>query len=116
MVMIADLRKKKSSASQMVDGIPADQFYQQHIDAAKTAFEAHDYAVAKTAFDQAIRVKPLSPDLKDQYDAAAQQVAKLDSAKALFSERKFADAILNLRSEERRVGKACRIGVLRLPL
>jgi tetratricopeptide (TPR) repeat protein len=94
--MIADLRKKKSSAAQMVDGMPADQFFQQRIDAATTAFEAHDYAVAKTAFDQAMRVKPLSPELKAQYDAAAQQVAKLDSAKALFSERKFADAIANL--------------------
>ena len=96
LVMIADLRKKKSSASQMVDGIPADQYYQQRVDAARTAFEAHDYAVAKAAFDQAMAVKPLSPDLKDLYDAATQQVAKLDSAKALFSERKFADAILNL--------------------
>jgi len=96
LVMIADLRKKKSSAAQMVDGIPADQFYQERVDAARTAFEAHDYAVAKTAFDQAMRVKALSPDSRELYDAAAQQVAKLDSAKALFSERKFADAILNL--------------------
>ncbi|MDP9193041.1 MAG: tetratricopeptide repeat protein [Acidobacteriota bacterium] len=96
LVMIADLRKKKSSAAQMIDGIPADQFFQQRVDAATAAFETHDYAVAKTAFDQAMRVKPLSPELKAQYDAAAQQVAKLDSARALFSERKFADAIANL--------------------
>jgi tetratricopeptide (TPR) repeat protein len=96
LVMIADLRKKKSSAAQMVDGIPADQFFQQRIDAATAAFEAHDYAVAKKAFDQAMRVKPLAPDLKAQYDAAAQQVAKLDSARALFSERKFGEAIANL--------------------
>ena len=96
LVMIADLRKKKNSAAQMVDGIPADQFYQERLAAAKTAFEAHDYAVAKTAFEQAIRVKPLPPEMKELHDAAAQQVAKLDSAKALFSERKFADAILNL--------------------
>jgi tetratricopeptide (TPR) repeat protein len=96
LVMIADLRKKKSTAAQMVDGIPADQFYQKHVDAAKIAFEAHDYAVAKTAFDQAMRVKPLSPDLKDEYDDAGRQVAKLDSAMALFNEHKFADAILNL--------------------
>lgn len=96
LVMIADLRKKKSSAAQMVDGVPADQFYQERLNAAKTAFEAHDYAVSKTAFEQAMRVKPLSPEMKELHDAAAQQVAKLDSAKALFSERKFADAILNL--------------------
>jgi tetratricopeptide (TPR) repeat protein len=96
LVLIADLRKKKSSAAQLVEGIPADQYYQQRIDAATAAFTAHDYAVAKTAFDQAMRVKALSPDLRDQYDAASQQVAKLDSAKALFSERKFGDAIANL--------------------
>jgi tetratricopeptide (TPR) repeat protein len=96
LVMIADLRKKKNTAAQMVDGVPADQFYQEHLAAAKTAFEAHDYGVSKTAFEQAMRVKPLSPEMKELHDAAAQQVAKLDSAKALFSERKFADAILNL--------------------
>jgi tetratricopeptide (TPR) repeat protein len=96
LVMIADLRKKKNTAAQLVDGIPADQFYQERLAAAKTAFEAHDYAVAKTAFEQAMRVKPLPPEMKELNDAAAQQVAKLDSAKALFSERKFADAILNL--------------------
>lgn len=96
LVLIADLRKKKSNAAQMVDGIPADQYYEQQVTAARAAFEAHDYVVAKTAFDQATRVKPLPPDLKAQYDAAAQQAGKLDSAKALFAERKFADAIANL--------------------
>jgi len=96
LVMIADLRRKMSSAAQMVDGIPADQFYDQQITTAKAAFEAQDYVVAKTAFDQASRAKPLPPDMKAMYDAAAQQVGKLDSAKALFAERKFADAIANL--------------------
>jgi tetratricopeptide (TPR) repeat protein len=96
LVMIADLRQKKSSAAQMIDGIPADQYYVQKLAAARAAFDAHDYVVAKTAFDQASGVKPLPPDLKAQYDMAAQQAGKLDSAKALFAERKFADAIANL--------------------
>lgn len=96
LVLIADLRKKLSSAAQMIDGIPADQYYQQRIDTARTAFAAHDYEVAKTAFDDAMRVKALPPDLKMDYDAATQQVAKLGSAKALFDERKYADAIANL--------------------
>jgi tetratricopeptide (TPR) repeat protein len=96
LVLIADLRKKMSSAAQMIDGIPADQYYQQRIAAASTAFAAHDYEVAKTAFDGAMRVKPLPPDLKMDYDVATQQVAKLGSAKALFDERKYADAIANL--------------------
>lgn len=96
LVLIADLRKKKSTAAAMVDGIPADQYYAQHIAEARTAFEAHDYVVAKNAFDKASRAKPLPPDMKELYDAAVQQVGKLDSAKALFAERKFADAIANL--------------------
>jgi tetratricopeptide (TPR) repeat protein len=96
LVLIADLRRKMSSAAQMIDGIPADQFYQQKIAAAVAAFQEHDYVVAKNAFDQASRAKPLPPDMKEMYDAAAQQVGKLDSAKALFAERKFAEAIANL--------------------
>jgi tetratricopeptide (TPR) repeat protein len=96
LVMIADLRAKKSGAAQLVDGIPAEQFFAQHLTAARTAFDGHDYVVAKTEFEQATRVKPLPADLKAQYDAAAQQVAKLDSARALFAERRFADAITSL--------------------
>ncbi len=96
LVLIADLRKKKSTAAAMVDGIPADQFFQQQIDTAKAAFAAQDYVIAKNAFDQAARAKPLPPDMKAMYDAATQQVGKLNSAKALFAERKFADAIANL--------------------
>jgi len=96
LVMIADLRAKKSSSAQLVEGIPAAQYYEQKLAAGRTAFEAHDYAAAKAALDQAQKVKPLPPELKSQYDAAAQQVSKLDSAKALFNERKYADAIANL--------------------
>lgn len=96
LVLIADLRRKMSSAAQMIDGIPADQFYEQKLQAAQEAFAAHDYVVAKNAFDQAARAKALPPDMKAMQDAAAQQVSKLDNAKGLFAERKFAEAIANL--------------------
>jgi tetratricopeptide (TPR) repeat protein len=96
LLLIADMRQKKSSAAQMINGVPADQYYTERLAAARAAFDAHDYVVAKTAFDQASSVKPLPADLKAQYDAAAQQAGKLDSAKALFAERKFGDAIANL--------------------
>lgn len=96
LVMIADLRAKKNSSAQMIEGIPAEQYYQQRIAAANTAMAAHDYSAAKLAFEQAMRVKPLPPDLRPQYDTAAQQVAKLDAAKALFAERKYTEAIANL--------------------
>jgi tetratricopeptide (TPR) repeat protein len=96
LVMIADLRAKKNTSAQLVEGVPAEQYYAQRLEAARIAFEAHDYAGAKAAFDQAVRVKPLPPELKAQYDAAAGQVAKLDAAKALFAERKYIEAISNL--------------------
>lgn len=94
--MIADLQQKKATSAQLIDGMPAEQYFSQRIAAARTAHDAHDYTAAKAAFEQAMRVKPLPPDLKAQYDETAQQVAKLDAAKALFSERKYAEAITNL--------------------
>lgn len=96
LVMIADLRAKKSGAAHLVDGVPAEQFFNQHLTAARTAFDGHDYVVAKSEFELATRAQPLPADAKAQYDAAAQQVAKLDAAKALFNERKFGEAIANL--------------------
>lgn len=96
LVLLAELHQKKANSAQMVDGVPAEQFHQQQIAAAQQALAGHDYAAAKAAFEQAARVKPLSPDLKLEYDRAAQQVSKLDSAKALFAERKYREAIANL--------------------
>ena len=98
LVMISELQIKKSTSAQMIDGIPAAQYYDQRLTAARTALDAHDFATAKAALEQAMRVKPLPPDMKAQYDAAQQQVAKLDAAKALFAERKYAEAISNLQS------------------
>jgi tetratricopeptide (TPR) repeat protein len=96
LVMISELQMKKSTSAQMVDGVPAAQYYEQRLTAARTALDAHDFATAKTALEQAMSVKPLPPDMKAQYDAAQQQVAKLDAAKALFKERKYPEAISNL--------------------
>lgn len=94
--MIADLQQKKSTSARMIDGMPAAQFYDQKILAARTAIEGHDYAAAKRAFEDAMRVKPLPPDLKPLYDSASQQVAKLDSARTLFAEGRYADAVASL--------------------
>ena len=96
LVMIADLQQKKSGAAQLIDGVPAAQYYEQRIAAAAAAFSAGDYSAAKTAYEQAMRVKPLPPQYRSQYDAAAQQASKLDAAKALFAERKYGEAIANL--------------------
>ncbi|HEX6161186.1 MAG TPA: tetratricopeptide repeat protein [Thermoanaerobaculia bacterium] len=94
--MIADLQQKMSGAAQLIDGIPAAQFYDQKIAAARAALDAHDYSSAKRAFEDAQRVKPLPPDLKPLYDAASQQVAKLGAARTLFTEGRYQDAITSL--------------------
>jgi tetratricopeptide (TPR) repeat protein len=94
--MIADLQHKKSQAAEMVNGRPSAIVYEESITAGRTAFEGHDYDAAKTAFDTAARIKPLPPDVSTMYAAASQQVAKLEVAKALFSEQKYQDAIANL--------------------
>lgn len=98
LVMIADLRAKKATSAQTVGGVPASQYFDQKLAAGRAAFEAHDYAGAKLAFEQAQSVKALPPDVKALYDRAAEQVAKLDSAKALFTERRYGEAIANLES------------------
>lgn len=96
LVMLADLQQKKSTSAQLIDGVPAEQYYEQKIAAASAAFAAHDYIGAKNAFDQAMRAKPLPPDLKSMYDESTQQAAKLDAAKALFGERRYTEAISSL--------------------
>ena len=96
LVMIAELRTKRASSAQMIDGVPAQQFYEQRLLEGRTAFAAHDYAGAKAAFEQAVRVKPLPPDAKVQFDQASQQMAKLGAARALFTEQKYSEAIANL--------------------
>lgn len=96
MNLIADLQLKKSRASALVDGRPANSYYDENLTAGRTAFVSHDYVSAKKAFEQAMRVKPLPPDLKPSYDLAAQQVAKLDGARTMFAERKYQDVIGSL--------------------
>ncbi|HEX9163876.1 MAG TPA: tetratricopeptide repeat protein [Thermoanaerobaculia bacterium] len=98
LVMIADVQQKKARASQLIDGRPAGAFYDENMNAGRTAFAAHDYVTAKKNFEQAMRVKPLPPDVKPSYDIAAQQVSKLDNARTLFAERKYLDAITSLQS------------------
>jgi tetratricopeptide (TPR) repeat protein len=96
LMMIADLQKKKGQASEMVDGRPAAVVYQENLAAGKQAFSAHDYDAAKKSFDAAARIKPLPPDVAPLYDQAVQQVGKLDAAKSLFKEEKYADAVASL--------------------
>ncbi len=94
--LISDLQQKKSKAAAMIDGRPAGQYYDENLAAANTAFGLLDFIAAKKSFENAMRVKPLPPEAKTAYEAANQQVAKLDTARALFGERKYADVIIAL--------------------
>ena len=94
--MMADLQHKKTQSAEMIDGRPAAVVFQESLANGKAAFEAHDFDTAKKQFELAMRVKALPPDMKVSYDAASQQMAKLDSVKALFAEHKYQDAITNL--------------------
>ena len=94
--LIDELQRKKARASELIDGRPPVVYYQENLADARTAFDNHDYVGAKAAFERALRVKPLPPDMKAAYDVAAQQVKKLDTARALFAERKYTDVIAAL--------------------
>jgi len=98
LVMIGEMQRKKTQAAETIEGRPASAYYQEQLAAGRSAFETHDYDRAKKAFEQATRVRPLPADAKQMYDTAAQQASKLDSARALFNERKYQDAINNLQS------------------
>jgi tetratricopeptide (TPR) repeat protein len=94
--MMDDLKHKQAGSAAFIDGKPAAQYYDEKVAAARAAFAQHDYATAKTAFEDAQRVKPLAPDAKAEYDTAANQVAQLDSAKKLFTEQRYDEAIASL--------------------
>jgi len=94
--MIADLQHKKAQSAEMVNGRPAAQVYDESIAAGRAAYEAHDFDTAKKAFDTAARIKPLPPDVKPIYDAASEQSARLEGARALFADQKYQETIATL--------------------
>lgn len=94
--MIADLKKKKAEAAEMVDGRPAGIVFSESIANGESAYLSHDYLRAKAAFEKAASIRPLPADMKTMYDAAAQQVGKLDSALNHYKEGKYDLAIAAL--------------------
>jgi tetratricopeptide (TPR) repeat protein len=94
--MIADLQHKKSQAAAMMNGRPAAQVYDESIATGRAAYDAHDFDTAKKAFDTAARIKPLPPDVKPIYDAASEQSARLEGARALFADQKYQETIATL--------------------
>jgi tetratricopeptide (TPR) repeat protein len=96
LVMISDFQHRKSQSSELINGRPAAVVFQEDLDKGKSAFDLHDYMGSKKAFEEAVRIRPLPADVKQTYDAASQQVAKLDNALALFKEGKYQDAVTYL--------------------
>lgn len=94
--LIADLKKKKTEAAEMVDGRPAGVVYNESLASGQEAYLAHDYLGAKAAFEKAASIRPLPADVKTMYDAVAQQVGKLDSALNHYREGKYDLAIAAL--------------------
>jgi tetratricopeptide (TPR) repeat protein len=94
--MIADLQQRKARSAATIDGKPAAQYYDENVAAGRAAMSAGDFLAAKQAFDNAMRVKPLPPDVKSAYDAATDQVAQLASARQLFASRRYQEAINTL--------------------
>ena len=94
--MIADLQHRKAQAAEMVNGRPAALVYEESIIAGRAAYDAHDFDTAKKAFDTAARIKPLPEDVKPIYDAASQQSARLEGARALFADQKYQETIATL--------------------
>jgi tetratricopeptide (TPR) repeat protein len=94
--MIADLQHRKSQAAEMVNGRPAALVYDESITAGRAAYDAHDFDTAKKAFDTAARIKPLPEDVKPIYEAASQQSARLEGARALFADQKYQETIATL--------------------
>ncbi len=94
--MIADLQHKKAQTAAMINGRPAAQVYDESIAAGRAAYDAHDFDTAKKAFDTAARIKPLPPDVKPIYDAASEQSARLEGARALFADQKYQETIATL--------------------
>ncbi|MCU1348953.1 MAG: hypothetical protein JWO56_1983, partial [Acidobacteria bacterium] len=94
--LMADYQHSKAKKSELVNGRPAEQTFTDDVAAARVAYDGHDYITAKKLLDEASRVHPLPPDVKQIYDASAQQVSKLDSALSLFKEGKYQDAVTNL--------------------
>jgi tetratricopeptide (TPR) repeat protein len=92
--MIADLQRKKTQAA--AQRRPPMEIYNEQVARGQAAYAAQDFVTAKQAFEQAAAVQPLPPDLKAQFDAAAQQVARTQSAALLFKEGKYREALASL--------------------
>ncbi len=93
--LVDDYKDKKAKAAG-AGGRAGAQAFQDLLSTGRSAYEAHDYIGAKDALEKAAALQPLPGDMKQFYDDASQQVAKLDSARSMFKEGNYREAVATL--------------------
>lgn len=93
LALIAEIRNQKAAGPATVDGRPALEVFQELLQQGQIAFAARDFIQAKAFFQRAASIRPLPAEVRPTYQSALQQVAKLDSALALFKEGNYGNAI-----------------------
>jgi tetratricopeptide (TPR) repeat protein len=94
--LIAEYKKQSAQKSNLIDGRPPGEVFQERVERARAMFAQKNYLGAKDMFESAAAVQQLSPDDHATYQAAVSQAAKLDAANVLFAEGRYADAITTL--------------------
>jgi len=94
--LIDEYKKQSAQKSNLIDGRPPAEVFQERIENARRLFGEKNYLGAKEAYESASAIQQLSPDDQTTYQAAVSQAAKLDAATVLFTEGRYADAITTL--------------------
>lgn len=94
--LIAQYKRRQAQTGGTVGGRPLNQVRDELLVRAREAFGAEDYVTAKSAFEEAAKLKALDPSDREIYETATRQVSKLDAATTLFAQGSYADAIEEL--------------------
>lgn len=90
--LIAQYRQQQAQTGGMIGGRPVNQVRDEFLTQAREAFAAEDYVAAKSAFEEAAKLKPLDPADREMYETSSRQVSKLDAASTLFAQGSYAEA------------------------
>lgn len=94
--LIAEYKKQAAQKSNLIDGRPPGEVFQERVERARAAFASKNYLGAKEAYESASAIQQLSADDQATFQAAVSQAAKLDAANVLFAEGRYGDAITTL--------------------
>ncbi len=91
--LIAQYRQQQAEKGGMVGGRPMNEVRDEFLAQGRSSFQEEDYITAKTAFEEAAKLKPLEGTDRDMYENATRQVSKLQAATTLFAQGSYAEAI-----------------------